>query len=364
MASLDKLTPIELQTLHEFRKSVGDVLQSKHDDAFLLRWLRARDFRLKDAEDMLRKHLTWRVKNKIDNILKEYTPPEVLRKYWSLGFLGYDQENCPLWLCRYGLIDFKGIIYSAKKSDVIMFYAYLLELSESKMREQTKKTGKLVDKHSYIFDMENFVLQQVTWKPCFDLLSKILTFYEDNYPERLKAAYFINAPFVFQIALALLKPFISDTSYSKIQVFGKDDWKDVLLTEIDASDLPVRWGGTKVGVNGEPDCSDIISPGGIVPKSYYLQESQSFTNENDVETLEIGLKSSATVDIYISESDAILQWEFKTENHDIGFGLFYKSNEHMHQEELIPIDRVNCHLVPETGSWFCENEGICKYILL
>ncbi|XP_023213630.1 retinal-binding protein-like, partial [Centruroides sculpturatus] len=136
------------------------------------------------------------------------------------------------------------------------------------------------------------------------------------------------------------------------------DWKDVLLTEIDASDLPVRWGGTKVGVNGEPDCSDIISPGGIVPKSYYLQESQSFTNENDVETLEIGLKSSATVDIYISESDAILQWEFKTENHDIGFGLFYKSNEHMHQEELIPIDRVNCHLVPETGSWFCENEGI------
>lgn len=73
------------------------------------------------------------------------------------------------------------------------------------------------------------------------------------------------------------------------------------------------------------------------------------------------MKASDTVEVYVPESGSILQWEFKTENHDIGFGLYYALDESKNLQELIPVERVNCHLVPETGSWYCEDEG--TYIL-
>ena len=38
----------------QFRRSVGDILKPEHDDHFLLRWLRARNWNPDNAEKMLR----------------------------------------------------------------------------------------------------------------------------------------------------------------------------------------------------------------------------------------------------------------------------------------------------------------------
>ena len=43
-----------LISLRQFRRSVSDILKPEHDDHFLLRWLRARQWNPDNAEKMLR----------------------------------------------------------------------------------------------------------------------------------------------------------------------------------------------------------------------------------------------------------------------------------------------------------------------
>ncbi|GFU60414.1 SEC14-like protein 2 [Nephila pilipes] len=55
--------------LKEFRKVVKDILQPHHDDDFLLRWLKARDFDIIKSEKMIRESFKFRKKIGADTIL-------------------------------------------------------------------------------------------------------------------------------------------------------------------------------------------------------------------------------------------------------------------------------------------------------
>ena len=55
------------------------------------------------------------------------------------------------------------------------------------------------------------------------------------------------------------------------------------------------------------------------------------------------------------------RYYFKTESHDISFGVFYKSEGSDQQEEILPVTRRSCHLIPETGVIICDKIGTCKY---
>ncbi|VDI56430.1 Hypothetical predicted protein, partial [Mytilus galloprovincialis] len=95
--------------LQKFRENVKDVLEPEHDDHYLLRWLRARNFDLKKSEDMLRKHLIWRKEEDIDNILRQKTP-DVIENYYPGGHCGFDKDGSPVWIDPIGNIDPKGTI--------------------------------------------------------------------------------------------------------------------------------------------------------------------------------------------------------------------------------------------------------------
>ena len=57
------------------------------------------------------------------------------------------------------------------------------------------------------------------------------------------------------------------------------------------------------------------------------------------------------------------RWEFKTEAYDIAFGLFYdvidKKNSKK-REQLIKVERVDSHYVPEDGTYTCTRPGFCE----
>ncbi|KAL1435878.1 hypothetical protein MTO96_010650 [Rhipicephalus appendiculatus] len=62
--------------LEQFRNAIADVQRTSDTDSFLLRWLRARDFDVANAQKMYRDHLKWRKENGVDDILHSYEIPE------------------------------------------------------------------------------------------------------------------------------------------------------------------------------------------------------------------------------------------------------------------------------------------------
>lgn len=129
----------------QFRRSVSDILRPEHDDHFLLRWLRARQWNPDNAEKMLREvktsrlnlmqffielvslqSLKWREKWGVDDI-ESWESPAVFKDFIPHGTTGFDKEGSPIILIPFAGIDIWGILHSASKHDIIKNTIKLLE---------------------------------------------------------------------------------------------------------------------------------------------------------------------------------------------------------------------------------------------
>lgn len=74
-------------------------------DTMLLRFLRAREFNIEKAREMLSASLTWRKKYQVDKVLSEYEIPEVVRDYFPGGWHHHDKGNVDeVILCIYEFV--------------------------------------------------------------------------------------------------------------------------------------------------------------------------------------------------------------------------------------------------------------------
>lgn len=78
----------------------GGKVDPRWDEVYLLRFLRARKFNLKETEKMWRDHINWRTKNYIDNIsvpsphMQRFYFPEIvqIRKLFPHGYHKYTRN--------------------------------------------------------------------------------------------------------------------------------------------------------------------------------------------------------------------------------------------------------------------------------
>jgi len=54
-------------------------------------------------------------------------------------------------------------------------------------------------------------------------------------------------------------------------------------------------------------------------------------------------------------------WEFRSEDHDIKFGILKKNGENGTKTEVIPLRRVPAHQMDEIGVLTCETPATCKF---
>ncbi|XP_060077261.1 SEC14-like protein 2 [Ylistrum balloti] len=342
------LTPEQELALATFRNKVQDVLRQEHDDRFLLRWLKARKFDLNKSEEMLRNSLSWREKNNVDTILDDFESPDVLKKYFTGGTSGFDKEGCPIWVDPLGRLDFKGLMASANQKDMLLHKLCDLERFSKVMVEQSHKLGKVIDKETIIYDMEKVGMRHL-WKPGIDTFNQFVTLVEDNYPERLKFIFIINAPKIFPVIWKLVRPFVAEETRKKIKVFGTTNYKDTLLEYIDADQLPAAYGGTLVDKSGDPRCGEMIVQGGEVPKELYA-------NANSLDRDKF--TSVTVMRLQIIKDYKI--WQFFTEGYDIGFAVYKRIEDGLRKgnlEEIIPTERVTSHIYPGDGSVVCKTVG-------
>nr|KAG5713252.1 hypothetical protein BaRGS_007779 [Batillaria attramentaria] len=304
------------------KENLSDLLKPEHDDHFLLRFLRARNFDLKKTELMLRNDFAWRKQIGADTILDDYIIPAAMEKYYPGGVCGQDKEGSLVWIDPVGRSDPKGLMRSLRKQDVMKSKVKVLE---SMYRRFALLTRDIV----IVFDMEHFGMKHL-WKP---------------------------APKIFPIAYNLIRPILSEDTVKKIQIHGTN-YKQALMKHIDADQLPVHWGGTMVDPDGDPFCSSRVCMGGEVPEEYYIQDltaTEGFTEAS------VGRGSSLQVDVEVALPRSAIRWQFKTDGFDIGFGVYRKTGEGRQKagemEAVLPSDRVNSHLVPEDGSVTCSEPG-------
>ncbi|XP_038054799.1 SEC14-like protein 2 [Patiria miniata] len=349
--TLDNLSCKQQEKLRKFRLNVGDVVQDYHDDHVLLRFLRARKFDLKSSETLFRSDVKWKSKMQTSKLSSEDIP-EVLKKYWPGGMCGYDKEGSPVCIDAIGRSDTKGLLYSAKTSDIIKHNIIIVERLYRLMEEQTLKLGRHVDGIIYIADLENLGLHHL-WKPGVDVFNQCAALFEQHYPETLKMIFVINAPKFFPLAYSLVKPFLQEYTRRKVNVVGSN-WKEVLLRYIDADNLPVHYGGTATGPDGDPYCQHQIVMGGKVPESYYIKGRD--VSSQDLMRYELSRASCLELKYQVSKPASILRYEFKTENYDLAFGIRRIADDG-EKLDVLTKQRYNCHLVPEDGEISLQETG-------
>ena len=52
--------------------------------------------------------MEWRKEWKVDSILNDWEVPEVLKKYYAGGLMGYDKNGSPIWVVESARFDMRG----------------------------------------------------------------------------------------------------------------------------------------------------------------------------------------------------------------------------------------------------------------
>nr|XP_054768191.1 SEC14-like protein 2 [Lytechinus pictus] len=347
------LSDSQKEKLRKFKENVSDVLKPEHDDVKLLKFLRARRFDLKRTEKMFRMDIKWREENKVSTILDWYTIPKVFEKYWCGGVCGLDKEGHAVYISPVGNFDPKGVLFSAKASDILKTYTHAIEFQIRNHRRFTEEKGlKHTEGSLMIFDMENLGVHHV-WKPGIDMFIKATMIAEQHYPELIYRLFIIRAPKIFPVSYSLVKPFLREDTRKKIQVLGSN-WKEVLLKHIDADQLPVYWGGTKTDPDGNEMCTSLIRVGGKIPKSFYLKDREP---PHTLTTHEVSRGGVIEFKYEVKNPNSVLRYEFQTDCNDIKFGFDRVDGGKGKKTAILKLEKYNSHMVPENGEIMIAEPG-------
>lgn len=338
--------------LDQFRAAVGGLKETSDTDAYLLRWLRARDFDVGKAEKMYRDHLKWRKENGADDILHSYEIPQIVKENFP-GFCLYPcKDGRPMWLVPCG-VNVNAILEALTPEVIKRHCIYLLEYTQSLCQSSSLELGQEIHTHYMVTDLEKLVLHHAYSMQALKTAAVLVRMVEDNYPECLEKVIVINAPSFYSILWKYGRPLMSERTADKFEVHGKDGWKERLLDIADADSLPACWGGDMVGPDGDPRCRHKVNYGG----RFEEPEACSVFDEKDARQQTIGRRECWELPINVEKPGALLSWRFQTVAGDVAFGLRMLSGR-----SLVPVKRLKaCSRTPQEGSWQCDAQG--TYVL-
>ncbi|KAJ8042971.1 SEC14-like protein 2 [Holothuria leucospilota] len=341
------LSKEQAEKLAQFRENLKDILQEKHTDHYLLRFLRARNFNLKKSEEMIRKCIDWRIKNKMSTFIQDNPLPEAIDKYWPRGQSGVDKEGNLIEITNIGSVDPRGVIYSLKSSEREKVFIYLIEIMYYNAKKNSEKQGRYIEGLTIILDVDGLG-PSILWKPFISLFNEMMVVMEQYYPETVKRVFITRPPAMFPLAYSLVKPFLHEDTKKKVKVLkSSSNWQATLLKYIDADQLPKHWGGTMVDPDGDPRCPSKLVLGGKVPESYYMKD-QLFEEET-LTKIVINSGGTKLLKYEVRVPESAVRYVFKTDEGDITFSIYKRKKSGDEKEWLMEEKSVNCHIIPVDG---------------
>ncbi|KAH6782289.1 Sec14p-like phosphatidylinositol transfer family protein [Perilla frutescens var. frutescens] len=220
------------------------LLPSKGNEStnvVLLKFLRAREFKVNEAFEMLKKTLQWRKEFKIDTILEEEFEADLASAAYMSGV---DGEGHPICYNIFGVLERedlyeKTLATEEKREQFLRWRVQLMEKGLQKLDFKADGINSLVQ----INDLNNSTGSSK--KEVRAAVNKAVALLQDNYPEFVAKNIFINVPFWYYAFHSLLSPFLTQRTRSKLVFARPSKVTDTLLKYIPIQEIPIQYGGIK-----------------------------------------------------------------------------------------------------------------------
>ena len=260
---------------------LDDPIHSSQSDRVLIRFLRARKGNVEDAAVLWDETMQWRVEQDASQWRRNAPGPrhskQMIELFCRSGFeslnnvekhpyirlvaplplehehsyrrsvvnehFGHDHGGHPLYWERTGIgaVYFPNLIKELNADQIIWGHIRQQELALAKCEEASIKFNKYIGKQTIIMDMKGMSF----WPRAggVAVFKRILMIDSKYYPETLNKHFIINAPWVFTGVWSMIRPWLDPVTAAKISVMGKN-YLPSLLEHIDASQIPIEFGGT------------------------------------------------------------------------------------------------------------------------
>ena len=203
----------------------------RDDDAFILRFLRAKKFKQEKALKVLQNYHS--IKKELKDVFERVHNPVLLEAVVEKGVLSVFDGKCldgsTAFMYRPGLL--------GKSSNLHDLMAYGVLAMEKLLEEEEIQICGV----STIEDLEDFNISIFFQVSPFQL-GKLNSIFQDAMPVRIKAVYILNEGKVFDALMMLFRPFMKKKLLERLHPFGNKYLK--LYDYISPSLLPPCYGGT------------------------------------------------------------------------------------------------------------------------
>ncbi|KAG8389656.1 hypothetical protein BUALT_Bualt01G0001600 [Buddleja alternifolia] len=281
------------------------LLADERSDIILLKFLTARDFKVKEAFTMLKNVVAWRKEFKIDELLEEEgIGEEGLDKVVYIH--GVDKEGHPVSYNAFGEFQDKELYSNSfsdadKRSKFLRWYIQFLEKNIRKLDFSPTPTPTATDHQEgistivQVTDLKNSPGLILFKKELRQATNQALQLLQDNYPEFVAKQVFINVPWWYVAYNRMISPFLTQRTKSKFVFAGPTRTAETLFKYIAPEQVPVQYGG--------------LSKAG----------EQEFTTADPATEETIKPASKHTVELPITEA-CTLVWEIRVVGWDVSYG--------------------------------------------
>ncbi|PLW45537.1 hypothetical protein PCANC_10146 [Puccinia coronata f. sp. avenae] len=258
----------------------GGLTGASHDDATLLRFLRARKFDLAKSKLMFTECEKWRKEFKVDELYNTFEYPEKkeVDAIYPQFYHKTDQEGRPLYIEQLGKLDltklYKVTTQERQLQRLVVEYERFLR---DRLPVCSMENQKLIETSCTIMDLQGVGLSQF-WK-VKNYVQQASHLSQNYYPETMGKFYIINSPYLFSTVWNWVKPWLDEVTVKKIMILDSS-YQKTLLQQIPAESLPKTLKG-KCECAGGCSMSDAgpWKDGAVVAKAKSLKAGSSLASE-------------------------------------------------------------------------------------
>ncbi|CAO1946749.1 unnamed protein product [Urochloa humidicola] len=268
---------------------VGD---DERTDTVLLKFLRAREFKVKEAMAMLKSAVLWRKRFGIASLLDaDLGLPELENVVF---YRGVDRDGHPVCYNVYGEFQDKDLYEKAfgDEEKRERFLKWRIQLLERGILSKLDFSPSGICSMVQVTDLKNSPPMLGKHRA---VTRQAVALLQDNYPEFIAKKVFINVPWWYLAANKMMSPFLTQRTKSKFVFASTAKSAETLFRYIAPEQVPVQFGGL------------------------FKEDDPEFTTSDAVTELTIKPSSKETVEIPVTENSTIV-WELRVLGWEVTYG--------------------------------------------